>query len=272
MEIIDFRVRPQTEYFYRNIYPKAIPAFQPYVMLFKPDDDRLRYKTIEDSIEQMKGEGINRAVIFGGDAEGNKEVYEVCKKYPDTYIGLAGIDISQGITKGVKDLEIAYNDYGLSGLSMGPFVTGIYPNDSRYYPLYALSERMGKVLQCHSAIHFNPTVPIDISNPAHLDELAVDFPGLRIVMSHAGYGFGDVGITVALRHPNMFIDLTGIYPKYIPDRLMKMTNTVLSSKAIFGTNFPCLSYDTVHEWKKYIREQNHTAFFAENAKRALGIS
>ncbi len=273
MEIIDFRVRPQTEFFYRKIYPNPIPAFEPYIRLFKatPGDDRLSFKPIEDSIEEMGAHGITRAVVFGGDEEGNKAVFEVCEKYPKTYIGLAGIDVTHGVSKGVEDLETAYRDYGLRGLSLSPFVTGIRPDDSRYYPLYALSEKMGRVLQCHSAIHYNPEVPLDIANPTCLDRIAVDFPRLKIVMSHGGYGFGDIGITVAVRHPNMYIDLSGIHPDYIPERMIAMANSLLRRKVIFGTNFPCMAYDSVHLWKKIIREENHDLFFARNAKKVLGI-
>jgi predicted TIM-barrel fold metal-dependent hydrolase len=273
MEIIDFRVRPQTPYFYRNIWPDTIPAFQPYVKLFKatPGDDRLSHKPVEQSIEQMAGHGISRAVIFAGDADGNLEVSKICKQHPDTYVGLAGVDIRQGTSKGVEDLERAYTEYGLLGLSLSPFSAGIPPDDPRYYPLYALSERMGKVFQCHSAIHYNPAVRLDIADPTLLDRIAVHFPNLKIVMSHAGFGFGDLGVTVALRHPNMYMDFTGLHPRYLPERLLHMANSLLRKRVLFGTNYPCLQYDIVEEWRQFIQEPNQPLFFAENAKRVLGL-
>ena len=273
MEILDFRVRPQTDYFYRNIYPNTIPAYAPYIRLFdmSEEDGRLIKKPIEQSIDEMARQGITKGVIFAGEAEGNKEVFKVCSQYPDTYIGLAGINITQGVSKGVEDLEQALDEYGLKGLSLGPFATGIPATDPRYYPLYSLLERKGKVLQCHSAIHYNPDVSLDVADPQHLDRIAVDFPNLKIVMSHAGFGFGDVGTTVAIRHPNMYIDLSGLHPKYLPERLIGLSNTLLKKKVIFGTNYPCLNFEIVHAWKRVIREDNQPFFFAKNAKRVLCI-
>ena len=273
MEIIDFRVRPQTEFFYRKIYPDPIPAFEPYFRLFKvaQGDPRVSLKPVEKCIEEMASFDISRAVIFGGDTPGNRKVFDLCQQYPDTYVGLAGVSIDDGISPSLEALELAYSEYNLRGLSLSPFATGVAPDDRRYYPLYALSEKMGRVVQCHSAIHYNREVPLDIAHPTRLDQIAVDFPKLNIVMSHAGFGFGDVGLTVALRHENVYMDFSGLHPRYLPERLVGMANTLLARKVIFGTNFPCMPYDIALEWKEFIREKNQPLFFAENAKKVLGI-
>ena len=270
MTIIDFRVRPRTAYFFKDLVPDVIPAYRAYVKMFHIEP-RLRLVSMEESVAEMTSGEVTHGVIFSGSAEGNLKVRDACRKFPDQYIGLAGIDITRGVTRGMLDLEQAYEEYGLAGLSLSSFTTGIPADDPRYFPLYALSEKADKVVQIHCAVHFNPLLPLEISEPVHIDHIAVNFPGLRIVMCHAGFGFGDAGLAVVARHPNMFADFSGLHPKALPREMIQAINGPLKDKAIFGTNYPCLTFDIVSEWRKVVREENQSAFFLLNAQRALGI-
>jgi predicted TIM-barrel fold metal-dependent hydrolase len=112
---------------------------------------------------------------------------------------------------------------------------------------------------------------MEIGDPKHIDIVAGHFPGLKLVLGHGGVGFGLAGCMVADRHSNMFIDFTGIHPRYLPPEMIQMINSVFRNKAIFGTNFPCLSFDIVEEWKKVIKPENQPLFFYNNAARALGL-
>lgn len=270
MAVIDFRVRPRTAYFFKDLVPDVIPAYQTYVRMFNIEP-RLTLVSLEDSVKEMVSGEVTHGVIFSGNAEGNREVYKACRQFPDQYFGMAGIDITQGVTKGMKDLEQAYEEFGLAGLSLSPFMTGIPADDPRYFPLYALSEKAGKVVQIHSAVHFNQEFPLEVSEPVHIDRIAVHFPGLRIVMCHAGFGFGNAGLVIVARHPNLFADFSGLHPSALPTEMVKAINGILRDKAIFGTNYPCITFDIVPEWKKVVREENQAVFFHLNAQRALGI-
>jgi uncharacterized protein len=270
MDIIDFRTRPRTQYYYRHIVPKPIKAYEQYFSMYHMDE-RLKLGPLEDSVEEMTGSGVARGVIFAGDFEGCKQVYEDTKLFPDVFIPLASVDIRQGITKGMTDLEYAYCDFNFRGMTLSPFVTGIYPTDSRYFPLYALSEKLGRVVHIHSSTHFNPDIPMDIGNPDQLDKVAMNFQGLKLVLGHAGMGFGTLGLGVAQRHNNMFIDFTGLRPRYLPREMVHAINTYLSRKAIFGTNYPSLPHSIIEEWKEVIKPEVAPYFFAKNAARALGL-
>lgn len=270
MPVIDFRVRPHTAYFFKNLVPTVIPAYQAYVKMFH-GEPRLRLKTLEESVVEMTSGEVTHGVIFSDSAEGNLEVRSACRQFPDRYYGLAGIDITKGVTKGMLDLDKAYQEYGLLGLSLSAFMTGIPADDPRYFPLYALSDKAGRMVQIHSAAHFNPAVPLEVADPRVIDRIAIHFPGLRIVMCHAGYGFGSIAMPVLMRHPNLFADFSGIHPKVLQRDMITAINGALREKAIFGTNYPCLTFDIVSEWRKVVIEDNHELFFHLNAKRALGI-
>lgn len=270
MEVIDFRTRPRTPYFYRDLVPRVKPHLKSYVKMYNIEP-RLSLTSLSESIREMNSSGVTHGVIFAANAEGNREVYNACRQHPEFYTGLAGVDLSKGATESYMKLEQAYEEFRLAGLTLSPCITGIYSTDPRCYPLYALSEKLGKMVQIHSSIHFIPHTSLDMGNPMHLDKIAVDFPKLRLVMSHAGIGFGEIGISVVTRHPNMFMDFTGLHPKRVPAQLLQAINTVLRKKAIFGTNYPSFNYDIVEEWKKVIHKDNHHLFFHENAARALGV-
>ena len=274
MEIVDFRVRPRTTNFYRSIYPTLIPELKNYERIFDYDGRARKRRipsTFEESIEEMRQGGVSKGVIFAGNGANNQEVFETCARFPDVYYGLADADPREGVGKTFADLERAYVEYNLKGLNLSPWWTGVSPLDSRCYPLYALSEKLGKMVQIHSSIHYNTRVPLDVCHPMNVDKLAVDFPNLRIVMSHAGMGFGTAAVTVASRHENVYLEFSGLHPKHVPQEMLYAVNTILKKKALFGTNYPCLGFEAVTAWKQAIREENHHLFFCENAKRVLGV-
>lgn len=270
MTVIDFRVRPRTAYFFKDMVPTVIPEYRAYLKMFHAGP-RLRIGTLEESVVEMTSGEVTHGVIFSDSAEGNLEVCAACRQFPDRYYGLAGIDITKGVTKGVFDLDKAYHEYGLLGLSLSAFMTGIPADDPRYFPLYALSDKAGRMVQIHSAAHFNPAVPLEVADPRVIDRVAVHFPGLRIVMCHAGYGFGNIALSVLMRHPNMFADFSGIHPRALHRDMIAAINGPLREKAIFGTNYPCLTFDIVSEWRKVVTKDNHELFFHLNAEKALGL-
>lgn len=274
MNIIDSRVRPRIAEYYKDIVPKPSEAWEPYFKHFHldPKSRKLTLSTYEESIEDMRECGITKGIIGLGDAAGNKVVYETCKKYPDTYIGMAGVRPDKtSISQAYKDLEFAYKEYDLRGFNQDPYLTGVYADDKCNYPLYALSEKMGRCARIHSSQHFSPLKRLDLGDPMQIDRIAVDFPELKIIMGHGGMGFGEIGPLIAWRMPNVYIDFTTIHPRYISKEILGMINSVLKEKAIFGTGYPGMEYCIVEEWKMRIKEENQPLFFYENAVKAFGL-
>ena len=271
MEIIDFRIRPRTAFFLQGISPDPIPEFQRYIQRYKATvgEGRLAITTLEESTRDMLSQGVTRAVITGSDARSNEEVYKAIQAFPHVYIGLAGIDIHQGHSKGVEDLEKAYTEYGLAGLNVSPYLSGVYADDERYHPLYDLSDKMGKTVTIHSSLHYNPKSVMELGNPRYVDQVAVDFPNLRIVMAHAGSGFGMAAAWIADRHKNVYLDFSALHPRYTDPMMAQAINTILRDKAIYGSGFPCLHFDIFKEWRHVVQEANMKRFLCDNVLKAL---
>ena len=77
----------------------------------------------------------------------------------------------------------------------------------------------------------------------HIDDIAADFPELNIIMAHPAWPWIDEQIAVALHKSNVYIDLSGWSPKYIPSQLIREVNSRLQDKVMFGSDFPYLKPD-----------------------------
>lgn len=76
------------------------------------------------------------------------------------------------------------------------------------------------------------------SNPMHLDDVAIDFPDMQIVMAHPSFPWQDEALSVATHKPNVWIDLSGWSPKYFPKQLIQYANTLLKDRILFGSDYP----------------------------------
>ena len=81
------------------------------------------------------------------------------------------------------------------------------------------------------------------SNPIHLDDVAVDFPDMTIIIAHPSWPWQDEALSVCLHKPNVYIDLSGWSPKYFPPQLVQYANSQLKTKMLFGSDFPLIAPD-----------------------------
>ena len=75
----------------------------------------------------------------------------------------------------------------------------------------------------------------------HVDDVAVDFPELKIVLAHPSFPWQDEALAVAVHKPQVYIDLSGWSPKYFPPQLVQHANTLLRERMLFGTDYPFIS-------------------------------
>ncbi len=269
-EIIDFRVRPRFPETLKAWAPVPTEAFAPYVELYKMES-RLSYLSVEEQLEEMDRHGISRAVLSGGDREENRFIAELCARHPDRFIGLGGVQAQHGATRAYRDAREALEELGLAGLNLCPCVQGIPADDPRNYPLYALCDDLDRLVVIHSSLHYVPHTPLELGNPRYFDRIAVDFPGMKIVMSHAGNGFGNVALAIAQRHTNVYLEFSALVPRYLPPPYIQAMNTYLRHKCLFATDYPLLDFTLHEQYPAVLREEVEPLFFAGNARRLLEL-
>jgi predicted TIM-barrel fold metal-dependent hydrolase len=103
--------------------------------------------------------------------------------------------------------------------------------------IYRAAEANGVPIMFHTGTSIFPGARNKYGDPMYLDDVAVDFPKLKILMAHGGRPLWmETAFFLLRRHPNVYLDISGIPPKsllrYFP-RLVEIAN-----KTLFGTDWP----------------------------------
>lgn len=189
------------------------------------------------------------ATVTGRASVPNDHIAEVVRAHPDVFLGLGVVDPWQGKLAEQEIRRIA--DLGLVGVGeLNPARQHFAPNDERFYPLWRCAEELGLVVLFHggyAAAGSNTPggggVKLRFARPTLLDDVAADFPGLRIVCAHPSWPWEPEAMAVALHKRNVFLDLSGVAPKYFSAELRQFVRRRAPDKVLFGTDWPSLSVD-----------------------------
>lgn len=227
------------------------------------------------------------AVIFMVDSERangqiripNEEIAEEAAANSDVLIPFASIDPMRG-KMGVREARRLIKDHGIRGFKFHPSLQGFFPNDRAAYELYEVIAEEGLPAIFHSgqtgvgaSMPGGGGVRLKYSDPMYLDDVAVDFPDMQIVIAHPSFPWQENALAVATHKPNVFIDLSGWSPKYFPPILIQYANGLLKNKMLFGSDFPVLTPDRwLADFEKLdIKPEVKPLILKRNAIRLLGL-
>ena len=243
---IDVHVHPWTRAFMKKNGPivKAC-AF------FKLDMAKLP-GTTDQLLDEMDRAGVSKAVILGQDTHAtrspafrnytlkNDEIAKISDKSGDRLIPFAGVDPNAG-EESLRELTRAVKKLGMRGLKVHGSANSVYLNDRRrMYPIYDLCQEEGLPILFHTGTTGLGDCEIKYSKTELMDEVCQRFPDLKVVMAHFGWPWPEVAIAIALRSPNVFIDVSGWKPRYIPQSVLPYLNGILQDRFLFGTDYPML--------------------------------
>jgi uncharacterized protein len=209
----------------------------------------------------------------------NEEVAELAAENSDVLIPFASIDPAKG-KMGVLEARRLIEHYGVRGFKFHPSVQAFYPHDHVAYPLYEVIAEAGLPSIFHTGHSGMGTgarggggIRLKYSNPMYLDDVAVDFPDMPIIMAHPSFPWQDEAISVCLHKPQVYIDLSGWSPKYFPPQLIQYANTLLKHKVLFGSDYPVLTPDRwLADFEQIpIRPEVRPLILRENAIKLLGL-
>ncbi len=111
------------------------------------------------------------------------------------------------------------------------------------------------------------------AHPLSIDELASNFPGLTIIAAHPGWPWVDEMTAVALHKGNVFWEMSGWAPKYLPDSLKRDIRGRLRDKVMFGSDYPSMPYERIfREWDELgYSDDVMSGLLYGNAERILGL-
>lgn len=159
---------------------------------------------------------------------------EIIQKGKGRLIGGAGYNPFK-ITESLQDLEKGVKEYGFKYAYIHPITFGIAPNDKKLYPLYAKCQELGIPVGMQVG-HSAEPLPSEVGHPMYVDEVAIDFPDLKINLSHTGYPWIDEWCSMIWRHNNVYGDISAYNPVSLEDSTIKFMKGRGQDKVLFGTN------------------------------------
>ncbi len=209
----------------------------------------------------------------------NEEIAELAHKHSDVAIPFASINPHRG-AEGVRLARKLISEYGVKGFKFHPQVQDFAPNDRMAYPLYEVIAEAKLPALFHSGqtgvgagTRGGGGIRLRYGNPMLVDDVAVDFPDLPIILAHPSFPWQEEALSVATHKPQVYIDLSGWSPKYFPPILVQYANTLLKDKILFGSDYPVFSPERwVEEFDKLpIKPEVRPLIMKQNAVWLLGL-
>jgi uncharacterized protein len=245
-----------------------------------------RRPTIDETVAYYREKKIG-LVMFTVDSESqlgrrripNEEISDAAAKNSDMMIAFGSIDPHKG-KMGAREARRLIEEHGVKGFKFHPTVQGFLPYDRMAWPIYEVIAEyklpaifhsghsgIGSGMRCGGGLR------LQNSNPMLLEDVAIDFPDIQIVIAHPSWPWQDEALSLALHKPNVWIDLSGWSPKYFPAQLVQYSNTLLKDRVLFGSDYPLI---TPERWMKDFDEAGFKphvkqGILKDNAVRLLGL-
>ena len=195
-----------------------------YNDVIRPDRPVRMQHGFEDYIRVM--EPVDKAIAFGlmprpgpeeerlaklGPAYGkgmNDVAAALAARYPEKVIGFMSVHPEAGNV--MDEMERCVHDLGLKGMKLAPNYQTFEPMGEPAKRVYDYAQRNGLPIVFHQGTAPTPTAPLRYAHPLAMDEIAMAFPDLVVVMAHLAHPWFADCIAVIRKHPNVYADLSGL--------------------------------------------------------------
>jgi predicted TIM-barrel fold metal-dependent hydrolase len=275
---IDLHVHLPTEEWLQNAIGPHLEATERY---FRNAPER---KTLDQVAEEYRERDVLGVVLDWDDESvtgrgwlGNEFMAELSGKYPGVLMGFGSVDPHS--SEALDQMKRAA-DLGLKGLKFHPTMQAFDPGEERFYPLWKKAEDLGLVMLFHTGTcGIGAGTPgaggtkIRYSHPGFLDSVAADFPGVNWIAAHFGWPWFQECLAIALHKSNVWIELSGWAPKYLPPEVVREVGKRLNERTLFGSDYPFIELD---RWFKEFEalgyaEKAQEAILWKNATRLLQL-
>jgi len=184
----------------------------------------------------------DKSVVFGFRTAGmnvsNDRVKKQVDRAPERLIFFTSVNPAED---GFMDeLERTHQDLGAKGIKLGPIYQGLHPLDDGYLKIYEYAQKHGLTILTHMATTFTNRFPLEWARPIHMDEVAIRYPDLKIVIAHMGHPWCDETSAIIRRQPNVYADVSALY--YRPWQFYNAMRVLFEygtwKKVLFGSDFP----------------------------------
>jgi len=214
----------------------------------------------------MAMSSVDRAVVLGLKGAlanvSNDYIAEYVNSHKEKLIGFCSIDPFE--KEAEEEIKRCISVLGLKGLKLHPTTQGFYPNDKKVYPIYEIAQELEIPIMVHAGAA-GPTgpmvpAPLKFSQPIHFEDVAMDFPDLKMIIAHLGIPWESETLALIRKQPNVYADISMMafrpFKLYL-DLVMAMEYGVLD-KLLLGSDYPW------GEINQHIQVLKNINIYAEN--------
>jgi predicted TIM-barrel fold metal-dependent hydrolase len=275
---IDLHVHlPTTEWLEQSLGPHLDPTER----YFRAKVER---RTIEQVAEDYASRDLLGVVLDWDDESvtgrgwmGNDWLAGLSGRFPGVLMGFGSVDPHK--PDAVAEVDRCAS-LGLKGLKFHPTMQAFDPADQAFYPIWERAEAHGMVALFHTGTcGIGAGTPgasglkIRYSHPGFLDAVGADFPGLVLIAAHFGWPWFMECLALAMHKSNVFIELSGWAPGYLPPEVKREIGKRLNAQTLFGSDYPYISLDRWFEEfdELGLGDDAKRAILHDNAARLLGL-
>lgn len=187
---------------------------------------------------------VDKVIVFGFQAKpagyyvSNDEVADYANKHDDKVVGFASVNPNEA--RAEKELRRCIKKLGLKGLKLGPIYQNFNPASRTAMKIFGLAEKLEIPIVIHQGTTFVRAGPLKYANPVQLEDAAIKFPDLKMVIAHLGHPWEDETAVLVRKQPNLFTDISAVHTRLfrLYHKLMTFKEYGVLGKIIFGTDYP----------------------------------
>lgn len=251
-------------------------------------------------LESMKKNHVDMAIALAAyfprknGSITNDQIISLTEKEKNILV-FGSLDAENNLNAGIKELENLLGQEKIFGIKLYPGYQFIFPNDPKLNPLYRLAIKFDVPVMFHSGLVYRNTGKMKYTDPYSIDEVATDFPDLKIITSHLGDPKIAEAVSVAHKNQNVYLDISGLisnttknrerqekWKRKSEDLIRKTISDVMielmgTGKIIFGTDWPISSHESYIALIKYLEEDlnldkyEKEQIMSENIKKILKL-
>lgn len=185
-----------------------------------------------------------KTIVFGGKAKlsglwvDDHYVADYVAKHAHDSVGFLSVDPTQD---GWQDeLREGHQDLGLKGIKLLSMYAGFVPSDPLLNPLWEYATQHQLPVLLHTGTTFIAQAPLHCTLPRHIDDVAIKFPDVKIIMAHLSHPYEGECVATIRKHPNVYADVSAIYYRrfQLYQSLMLVQEYGVWDKLFFGTDYP----------------------------------
>jgi uncharacterized protein len=228
-------------------------------------------ENVQQLFDEMATVGIDHAVVITSykvdqDRPSAEQLMEAIANDPRTTV-VEGLRWRGDERTDLFTLEERIRDGLVKGIKLYPGYDRYPINDPSLEQVFRIAEKHQVPVLIHTGDTYSRTAKVRMAHPLLVDDVAVDYPDVTIVMCHLGNPWFQDAAEVLYKNPNVYADISGLtlgeftydFERYVAMRLKEMILYMgdPGRQLMYGSDWPLVAM------KPYVKFLKELAFEGE---------